>query len=262
MYDIYFYFKGVKVLLTFPFLRRAMPIILVLFLFLIISSNTIKTSSTYIIKTHVGKTVSSNITKMYIRDQVKLTVPSITQFPELPRGCEVTSLAMLLRYKGVNVDKLTLAEEIDKVPYYEEGIYGNPEDGFVGNMYTYNEPGLSVYNKPIEELARKYLSDNIINLTGSSFDTIKEQLSKGNPVWVIVGSTFTFLPNENWETWKTSSKEIKISRKVHSVLITGYDNQFVYFNDPFYSDPNRSAKLNDFVQSWTQFGIQAISYID
>ena len=45
-------------------------------------------------------------------------VPFIKQLPELPRGCEVTSLAMLLQYKGVQVDKMQLASEIhDKCLY-------------------------------------------------------------------------------------------------------------------------------------------------
>lgn len=63
-------------------------------------------------------------------------VPFIKQLPELPRGCEVTSLAMLLQYKGVQVDKMQLASEIHRVPFEQNGVRGNPYEGFVGNIYT------------------------------------------------------------------------------------------------------------------------------
>lgn len=58
-------------------------------------------------------------------------VPFIKQLPELPRGCEVTSLAMLLQYKGVQVDKMQLASEIHRVPFEQNGLRGNPYEGFV-----------------------------------------------------------------------------------------------------------------------------------
>ena len=40
-------------------------------------------------------------------------VPLIQQLRD--RGCEVTSLAMMLQYAGVSVDKMTLANEIKKL---------------------------------------------------------------------------------------------------------------------------------------------------
>lgn len=47
-------------------------------------------------------------------------VPHIQQFPELPRGCEVTSLAMIMQYAGVSIDKMTLAEEVATVPFLDQ----------------------------------------------------------------------------------------------------------------------------------------------
>jgi uncharacterized protein YvpB len=224
------------------------------------SISPIKTSAEYKADAHMDRTVVVYQKETLLKESILLSVPALMQFPELPRGCEVTSLAMLLNFAGVPVDKLTLADEITKVPYLSDGYYGNPHQGFVGNMFSYNEPGLAVYHEVIEDLANQYLPNQIENISGDPFSSVQKKLNEGKPVWVIIGSTFSFLPEEHWETWNTSEGEIKITRRVHSVLVTGYDENLVYFNDPFFPDQNRSADFQDFVTSWAQFGSQAISY--
>ncbi|MDQ1004463.1 uncharacterized protein YvpB [Neobacillus niacini] len=224
------------------------------------SNSPIKTSPEYKSDVHINRTVVVYQKEPIMKEIILLRVPALQQFPELPRGCEVTSLAMLLNFAGVSVDKLTLADEIPKVPYFSDGYFGNPNQGFVGNMYTYNQPGLGVYHEVIEDLASQYLPGQIDNLTGDHFSSVQKKLNAGKPVWVIVGSTFAFLPEEQWETWITKDGEINITRRMHSVLVTGYDENNVYFNDPFYPDQNQSANFESFVTSWTQFGSQAISY--
>lgn len=224
------------------------------------SISPIKTSAEYKSDVHIERTVILYQKEPIMKESILLTVPALQQFPELPRGCEVTSLAMLLNFAGVSVDKLTLADEIPKVPYFSDGYFGNPHQGFVGNMYTYNQPGLGVYHEIIEELASQYLPRQIENLTGDRFSSVQKKLNAGKPVWVIVSSTFAFLPEEQWETWNTKEGENTITRRMHSVLVTGYDEYNVYFNDPFYPDQNRSANFESFVTSWTQFGSQAVSY--
>nr|WP_263323679.1 C39 family peptidase [Neobacillus sp. Marseille-Q6967] len=220
----------------------------------------LRTSADNTANDHVYRSIAVAQKEPKLQDRVLLQVPTLMQFPELPRGCEVTSLTMMLNFAGVQVDKLTLASEVEKVPYLVDGVYGNPHQGFTGSMYTFNEPGLTVYHKPIEKLANRYLPNQIDNISGESFDSVKKKLNEGKPVWVIVGSTFSYLPEEYWETWNTEDGDIKVTRKVHSVLITGYDETNVYFNDPFFSEGNRSVDYQDFVTSWTQFGSQAISY--
>ncbi|KGP72847.1 C39 family peptidase [Pontibacillus yanchengensis] len=190
---------------------------------------------------------------------VLIDAPHIQQLPELPRGCEVTSLSMMLQHAGVDVDKMTLAKEVKKVPYQENGLYGNPNEGFVGNMYTYDEPGLSVYHEPLEELANQYMPNQVKNLTGSNLDEIKESLSNESPVLVILASTYDEVPEETWETWETKNGTIQVSRKIHSVLVTGFNKHSVFINDPLHPTKNRPIDIENFKTAWEEFGNQAIA---
>jgi uncharacterized protein YvpB len=200
-----------------------------------------------------------------LKDKVLIDAPAINQFPELPRGCEVTSLAMLLQHAGVYVDKNTLAEEIrkDATPYkVADGkiYFGNPHDGFVGDMYSFDNPGLGVYHEPIKDLAEKYLPGQIKDLTGSSFQELRIHLSDDRPVWVVTNTAYKKLPRESFQTWDTPSGKVDITYKEHSVLLTGYDDNYIYFNDPLTGEKNKKASLKDFEEAWEEMGSQAITY--
>ncbi|MGN4426197.1 C39 family peptidase [Bacillus cereus group sp. MYBK30-1] len=188
-------------------------------------------------------------------------VPFIKQLPELPRGCEVTSLAMLLQHKGVQVDKMQLASEIHRVPFEQDGLRGNPYEGFVGNIYTKSELGYGVYHQPIFKLAEKYVPEKVINLTGREVQDLYKVISSGSPVWVIANTTFKPLSEDSFETWNTSSGEVKITYYEHSVIVIGYDQNFVYMNDPLANNPRKAVPRAEFEKSWEQMGKQAITIL-
>lgn len=194
----------------------------------------------------------------------ELDAPLVAQMPELPRGCEVTSLAMLLLDAGVSTNKMTLASQVrkDPTPYSKSNgqiYFGNPYSGFVGDMYTFSKPGLGVYHGPIAELAAKYLPNRVVDLTGGNFEEIYKYLNNGKPVWVINNVMFDTVPSQYWQTWNTPSGKISITYKEHSVLVTGYDSQYIYFNDPLSVTKNRKVAISAFKRGWQQMGRQAIS---
>jgi uncharacterized protein YvpB len=189
-----------------------------------------------------------------------LDIKLINQLPELPRGCEVTSLAMLLSSANINVSKMTLAEQIHKVPYMINGVYGSPYDGFVGDMYSFKTNGYGSYHGPIFNLAKQYLGDRVVDLTDQSFDVILNQIKHGKPVWIISNTHYSYLPDQYWYTWKTSNGDIKVTWSEHSVLITGFDANYIYFNDPLDGIKNRKAPKASFIAAWEQIGKQAVSY--
>ncbi|KMQ18373.1 C39 family peptidase [Bacillus mycoides] len=188
-------------------------------------------------------------------------VPFIRQLPELPRGCEVTSLTMLLQHKGVQVDKMQLASEIHRVPFKQDGLHGNPYEGFVGNIYTKAEPGYGVYNQPIFNLAEKYVPEKVINLSGRDVQDLYKVISSGSPVWVIINTTFKPLAESSFETWNTSSGKVKITYYEHSVVVIGYDQNFVYVNDPLANNPRKAVPRAEFEKAWEQMGKQAITIL-
>lgn len=209
-------------------------------------------------KPAIAKTTPAN------SNAIKIDAPLIAQMPELPRGCEVTSLAMLLQYSGIKVSKMTLAKQIkkDPTPYRVKNgkvYFGNPNNGFVGDMYSFKRPGLGVFHGPVFQLAKRYLP-KAVDITGKGWNTVEKYLKSGHPVWVLTTSWFRRVPDKYWRTWYTPSGPIRITYHEHSVLVTGFDNNYVYFNDPLAVIKNRHIKKISFIAGWKQYGMQAISY--
>lgn len=186
-------------------------------------------------------------------------VPHISQLPELQRGCEVTSLTMLLQYEGIAVDKMTLAKQIHKIPFRDANyVRSNPYDGFVGDIYTFSKSGYGVYHGPVANLAENYLPGKIKDVTGKPIDAIYELLDNNSPVWVITNSTFAPLPESEFTTWKTNTGNVRITYREHSVVIVGYDEQSIYMNDPLADTGYKAVPRKPFEDAWVQMGSQAI----
>lgn len=202
-----------------------------------------------------------------VKESLILEVPFVRQMPELIRGCEVTSLSMLLKYIGIDADKMILAQQIDKdnTPYkiVDNTIYyGDPSVGFIGSMSDGTKPGYGANHAPIFKLLEKYVKIRAIDLTGADFDSIYFFLNQNSPVWVITNTDLKKLNENEFYTWLTpSGKTIRATNKEHSVLITGYDNDYIYINDPLAVQPNKKVIKNDFIQAWEQMGKQAVTYI-
>lgn len=195
-----------------------------------------------------------------------LDAPLIRQNPELPRGCEVTTLAMLLHYAGRPVDKMALAEQVikDPTPVKKEGnrivSWGDPELGFVGNMYDINKPGYGVYHEPLTVLANQYLRGNALDLTGAEFQDVLRFLERGAPVLTIINSRFR--PVQDWVSWKGPKGIVQATFREHAVLLVGYDDLYVYVNDPLRGHKNRKISRFQFEKGWIQMGRQAVTYMN
>lgn len=158
-----------------------------------------------------------------------LEVPIIFQRPELPTGCEITAITMMLNYHGCNVNKVQLAHEM---PYHPS----NPDLGYVGNPFS--KSGWTIYPSPLCGLVKKY-AGNAVNLTGTSIEVIENHIAENKPVvaWVNMHG-FT----------------------VHAIVITGYDVNNFYCNDPWTGDKGRGIDKNKFFNIWNLQNKRALSY--
>lgn len=86
-------------------------------------------------------------------------------------------------------------------------------------------------------------------------------ISSGSPVWVIANTTFQSLAEDSFETWNTNTGDLKITYYEHSAIIVGYDQNFIYINDPLANTPSKKVSRAQFEKAWEQMGKQAITIL-
>lgn len=205
-----------------------------------------------------------NTTNNPLNISIKLNVPLISQNPELKYGCEVTSLAMLLQYAGVKVDKIELSRKVkkdnDPLKTTKKGDithWGDPDDGFVGDMTGKNK-GYAVYDEPLRELMEHYLPGRTVNLTKKPFGHLLNQVKERKPV--VVWTTGDFKAPDRWESWYHQQEKIKTPLDLHAVVLVGFDEDSVYINDPLAVKKAYKVNKQAFIESWKALGERAISY--
>ena len=201
--------------------------------------------------------IDDEVDWMTMKQEQKLDVPLENQMPDLPNGCEVTSLSMLMNYYGIKVNKNELAENIQHVDFFTDGgkYRGNPNQGFVGHMSIANA-GWCVYNGPLYNVARKYTT-HIENITGSDFLSLLKLVSNGHPMLIITTTTFNRV--NDMQTWDTNTGKVNVTPSSHACVITGYSKpkKVVYVNNP-YGYKNQPVNWKNLQASYNQQGRQAL----
>lgn len=154
-------------------------------------------------------------------------VPLIAQRPELPNGCEITAVTMMLQYAGAKVNKMQMAREMPRS--------SNPSYGYIGQPW--DQTGITIFPSALMHLVEKY-AGTAKDLTGQNFDAIKYQIDIGHPV----------------VTWHTL-----YGFPYHALVVTGYDPNYVYYND-CWTDQTLQMGINQFINNWNTQNRRAISY--
>jgi len=194
-----------------------------------------------------------------------IDVPTQSQLPALPNGCEVTSLSMLLAYAQRPVDKLVLARTQDtdrgqpvfagaQGDFYGISRWGNPNDSFVGRVD--GRYGYGIYHRPLARLLDRQLPGRSVDLTGRPFSDVLARLRQGTPV--VLWTTTTFRPPSRWVTWATPDGPFRATQVEHAVLLVGYAPGRLVINNPL-SGRRESIQAAPFVASWQQMGRQALT---
>lgn len=195
-----------------------------------------------------------------------MNAPILSQLPEFYNGCEVTSLAMLAAYLGLpltkfDLERLLLKDETPLVrnPEGEIESWGDPATGFVGDIRG-DDFGYAVYHQPLAKVLDNVYEPGSLDLTGAAdFAALEREVAQGKPV--IVWTTETFAPTDEWVTWRTpSGSEVAATFRIHAVLLTGYDERYVYVNNPLTGQKDQQTEKSAFVAAWEQLGRQALTY--
>ncbi len=147
----------------------------------------------------------------------------ISQYPSLPSGDEITSLAMVLRYLKYNVDPCNLCDlYLDKGPvgftdFYKANV-GNPRD-------TYNSYGC--LSPVIVSSANKFIDANggshsAYDYSGHDVKELYRQVSLGSPCIVWLCDDFGSTPSIS-RIWVVDGKTLYLKANMACMVLIGYD---------------------------------------
>ncbi|HBB60513.1 MAG TPA: hypothetical protein DCZ61_01810 [Lachnospiraceae bacterium] len=195
-----------------------------------------------------GSGAPGSTANAFVKDQIRLNVPCVMQFPELPTGCESVALTNLLLYHGFRLGKTNIADNY--LPYGS-----NYAVSFVGNPHSVN--GAGVYPPGIVIAANRYLaakgsSLRAYDITGSSMEQLYSYLDQGYPVlvWSTTGMASPYVTGHQsygGRTYPWFSQE-------HCVVLKGYNRRTntVYVSDSISGDLGRNASR--FTDLYNQIG--------
>lgn len=168
-----------------------------------------------------------------------LNLEGTSQLPELPNGCEATSLSIALQYYGYPADKVEISETyLPTTPLARtwHGYYsGDPSLTYCGDA---SGLGYYCFAAPLCAAANRYLQEQgsvlrAFDLTGAEPFILKQLVSQGTPV--VFWATLDFAPvQQSQRTWTMfdSGTEYRPYSNLHCLVLYGFDLFYYYVYDP------------------------------
>lgn len=197
--------------------------------------------------------------------EVYIDVPLVMQKPELPNGCEITSLTSVLNGLGYDLSKEVMADHyLPQEPFYkkDDKLYGaDPNKAYAGNprdnvaWFSYAPPIIEAANKVFTEFGGDYTP---VDLTGSTREQIYEELEQGRPV--VIWVTLDLSPPKVTSSWylNTTGELFKAPVNLHCVVLNGYSasNNRVHVMNPLEGQVTYDA--DQFFASYDALGTHAL----
>lgn len=198
----------------------------------------------------------------------KLEVPYLSQVGILPNGCETVSAVMLLHYYGFSVDPVDFCDT-----YLDKGEvnvkwgcrYGpNPKEQYAGDPKS-EKGGWGCFAPVIIKALNQYLKGQDCyakNLTGLTLEEIVQQyIVQDIPaaVWCTQGMEEI----DSLYQWQSYDKRETFLYPVHEhcVVLTGFDSEYYYFNDPLNEEKTVRYEKSVASESFNSLGRQAVAVI-
>jgi len=199
--------------------------------------------------------VTAAIVFYFVPDR-SLNVKYISQYPNMPNGCEITSLAMVINYNGYDVSKEFLSDNfLDK-----SGMNNaNPDVAYIGNPY---KNGYYSYAGPIVNSANKYfksigVSENATDKTGINlFGVLNKVIFEKKPVivWYTVDDKSPAL-SENTYVDENGVRQ-NLYSNLHCLVVEGTGGGMVRVVDPIKG--KRSINFLQFAKLYYEMGQRAV----
>lgn len=192
-----------------------------------------------------------------------MEVPYISQKDILPNGCEAVSAVMLLRYYGFDADPVDFSDNfLDKGEVYIKlGCrYGpDPKEKYAGDPKS-KKGGWGCFAPVIVKALNKYLNGEMYarNLSGMALEEIEQRyIAEGVPVAIWVVQNMKEI--DKLYQWQSYDKEQSYVYPVsqHCVVLTGFDEEYYYFNDPLDDSSEVKYEKNKVKSSYLSMGKQA-----
>ncbi len=195
--------------------------------------------------------------------EVMLAVENIPQLPELPNGCEGTSLAIVLNYFGVEADKIDVSMNYIPRMSFADGV-GHPDEVYMGDPSAYYG-GYYCFAPPVAAAAARYIDERQAPLraydaTGSTEADLVADLNAGLPVIVWITTNRQPPAQLQAQAWTLSDGSTYAPYyNLHVAVLRGYDADNFYLCDPLQNFD--TLPREEFLALYTAMGSRAVALL-